>query len=288
MTSGPIGGVQPVRGRDRRQRRRATPPPLRRSISNDSRAQALRREAVADEEHEHHDERDARGDARSRRTRSSGWYFTQSCCSNPTAMAPTNARGRLVIRPITTAANDPTSSSVNWNSWRPTIGASSTPAKPGEHDADHPRAGGDRLGVDARDPGIARVVDGHARREAERREPQHERRDDRDHHRAHDHDELVLVHVGAEHLEEVRVGRALDEALRVEDLVRGRTGRGSCVTAGTATQRPTVETRRTVGVAWVEPPEQREVEQRARAAARTTRIVNGAAVAMLQPFWRVR
>src|SRR6478672_1820660 len=61
---------------------------------------------------------------------SEGWYFTQSCCSNPTPIAPANARGRLVIRPITTAANEPTSNSVNWNSCRPTIGDNRTPANP--------------------------------------------------------------------------------------------------------------------------------------------------------------
>ncbi len=61
---------------------------------------------------------------------SDGWYFTQICCISPTAMAPAKASGRLVIRPITTAANEPTRSRVNWNSCRPTIGERSTPANP--------------------------------------------------------------------------------------------------------------------------------------------------------------
>ncbi len=60
----------------------------------------------------------------------SGCTFTQSCCSSPTPIAPTNASGRLVMRPITTAANEPTRRSVNWNSSSPTIGDSSTPANP--------------------------------------------------------------------------------------------------------------------------------------------------------------
>ncbi len=60
----------------------------------------------------------------------SGCTLIQSCCRRPTPNAPTNASGRLVIRPITTAANEPTSNRVNWNSCRPTMGESSTPANP--------------------------------------------------------------------------------------------------------------------------------------------------------------
>ena len=46
------------------------------------------------------------------------------------SMAPANVSGRLVRRPTTAAASDATSRNVNWISLRPRIRVRSTPAKP--------------------------------------------------------------------------------------------------------------------------------------------------------------
>ena len=155
-----------------------------------------------------------------RRIRSSGWNLIQSCCRSPTPIAPANASGRLVIRAITTAANEPTSRNVNWFSSRPRIGASSTPAKPAS------------ITPTIHEPAVTASVFTPAmsafrgwstvmpRREPDRREAQRQCRHQRDHGGAHDHRELVRVHVGAEHLQEGRVGRARHEPLGVEDLGR--------------------------------------------------------------------
>ena len=67
------------------------------------------------------------------------------------AIAPMNVIGKLDIRPITTAANDPTRSSVNWNSWQAQDGPEEHTREAGEHDADHPRTGRDSFRVHARD-----------------------------------------------------------------------------------------------------------------------------------------
>ena len=151
----------------------------------------------------------------------SGWYFTQTCWRIPTPIAPTKASGRLVIRPITTATNEPTSSSVNWNSARLTTGAKSTPANPASpmpiiHDtAVTPSV---LTPCDRRVPG---VVDRHAGCEAEGGESEEQRRRDRDGSGADDDDELVAVHVGAEHLDELGVRRVLHQAVGLEDLPFG-------------------------------------------------------------------
>ena len=98
----------------------------------------------------------------------SGWTFTHSCCSRPTAIAPAKASGQA-RHP---ADHDRGERADEQERELELVEADDRreqhAREPGQHHADHPRACGDRLGVDARDAGVARVVDGHARRQPER------------------------------------------------------------------------------------------------------------------------
>ncbi len=64
-------------------------------------------------------------------------------------------------------------------------------------------------------------------------------------------------------------------------------GNSILITAGSATQSPTVETSRTVGLVWVRRRNSAKYRNSPSSGA-TTRIVNGAATSMLHPFLVVR
>ncbi len=157
----------------------------------------------------------------------SGWYFTQSCCSSPTPMRA-GERERQAGHPADHDRGeraDEQEGELELVRGRRSV-TSSTPAKPASITPTIHEPAVTASVLTPAIAGVARVVDGHPRGQPDRREAQHERGHDRDHGRAHDHRELVLVDVGAEHLEEVRIGRALDtRPSRVEDLGRCDAGR---------------------------------------------------------------
>ncbi len=134
---------------------------------------------VDEEEHEHDDERDARPDAEEDRVRrgsrsAGGSVGTAGSPRTPAAgRSPSSRRtqgSRLCMRATTTAANEPSNSSVNWMIVEPAQSAEEHTGRAGEHGSDHPRHRGHEARVHTVRAGHRARIDGGPHRESVRRQ----------------------------------------------------------------------------------------------------------------------